>query len=74
MVLRNIEDLCNKKGVSIARLEADSGIGNGTIKRWEKSTPTLRSLQKIATYFGVGIEDLLEDEENPVSGSVRDGK
>lgn len=30
MVLRNIEDLCNKKGVSIARLEADSGIGNGT--------------------------------------------
>lgn len=63
MVLRNIEDLCNKKGVSIARLEADSGIGNGTIKRWEKSTPTLRSLKKIATYFGVGIEALLEDEE-----------
>ena len=32
MVLRNIEDLCNKKGVSLARLEDDSGIGNGTIK------------------------------------------
>lgn len=60
MILQKIETLCEQKGISIAKLESDCGIGNGTIGRWDKSSPTVKNIQKIATYFGVGIETLLE--------------
>ena len=41
MIYKNISELCRKKGISIAKLERDLGIGNGTIGRWVKSAPTI---------------------------------
>lgn len=63
-------------GVTDYRVASDTGIPKSTFSDWKsgRSVPKIDKLQKIATYFGVGIEALLEDEEKPVSGSVRDGK
>ena len=63
-------------GVTDYRVASDTGIPKSTFSDWKsgRSVPKINKLQKIATYFGVVIEALLEDEENPVSGSVRDGK
>ena len=60
MILQRVESLCKEKGVSISRLEKDCGIGNATIKKWDRSAPRIDTLQKVADYFGVSIEYFLE--------------
>ena len=59
MLLTNIRRLCSKKPVSIAKLEKATGISNGTISRWNKSSPTIENVQKVAEFFGVTVNDLL---------------
>lgn len=59
MLLTNIRRLCNKKSVSIAKLERETGIGNGTISRWDTSSPSIENVQKVAEFFGVSVDELL---------------
>lgn len=59
MLLTNIRHLCSKKPVSIAKLERETGIGNGTISRWDTSSPSIENVQKVAEYFGVTVDELL---------------
>lgn len=59
MLLENITQLCKKRGISIAKLEREVGIGNGTIGKWGKSSPTVDSLKKVADHFGVSVDALL---------------
>lgn len=59
MLLENITRLCKKRGISIAKLEREVGIGNGTIGKWGKSSPTVDSLKKVADHFGVSLDALL---------------
>lgn len=59
MLLENIRRLCSKKPVSIAKLERETGISNGTISRWDTSSPTVENVQKVAEYFGCTVDELL---------------
>jgi len=60
MTLRDrIRELANNKGMSLPVLEATLGFGNGTIVRWDKSSPTAEKLQKVADYFNVSVDYLL---------------
>lgn len=60
MTLRDrIRELANSKGMSLPVLEATLGFGNGTIVRWDRSSPTAEKLQKVADYFNVSIDYLL---------------
>ena len=63
MIYRKIADLCKQRGISIAKLEREVGIGNGTIGRWEVSSPTVEKLKKVADFFGVSVDSLLADGE-----------
>jgi transcriptional regulator with XRE-family HTH domain len=64
MVLENITKLCKEKdNLSIARLERETGLGNGTISRWETSSPTLENAKKVADYFNVSVDDLMKSAE-----------
>ena len=63
MVLDNITRLCKENNVSIARLERDTEIGNGTIGRWGTSSPTLENAKKVADYFNVSVDDLMNSVE-----------
>ena len=59
MLLENIRRLCSKKPVSIAKLERETGISNGTISKWGTSSPSIDNVQKVAEYFGVTVDQLL---------------
>ena len=61
MILETIRKLCDGKKISIHELEMSCGIGNGTLARWDKVSPTLPSLKKVADYFGCNISDLLKE-------------
>ena len=69
MIYKNIVFLCKEKGISIAKLEKEAGIGNGTIGRWEKSSPNVDNLKKVADHFGVTLDSLIASD---ISSSVAD--
>lgn len=62
MIFTKIVELCEKNGVSIAKLEKSCGLGNATIRGWDESTPRIDNLKKVADYFGVSIEYFLEEQ------------
>jgi transcriptional regulator with XRE-family HTH domain len=62
-ILEKVKKLADEEGISIAALEKECNIGNGTIGRWESSFPSLRNLKKVAEHFSVPIEYFLEDEK-----------
>ena len=51
MILKRIEELANKEGITIAALEKKLGFGNGTIRGWKDSSPTVEKLKKVADYL-----------------------
>lgn len=59
MIYENIRRLCRERGISITRLEQDTGLGNGTVCRWRQCDPTVTRLKLVADYFGVTLESLL---------------
>lgn len=59
MIFTNISRLCKKKGISIAKLERETGLGNATVRNWSISSPTVDKLKLVADYFGVTVDALL---------------
>mgnify|MGYP003074952027 FL=1 len=55
----NIKSLCERKGISVWRLERDLGFSNRSVSKWNETG--IRKVQKVADYFGVAIEDLLKE-------------
>lgn len=54
--------LCGKTGISIARLEREAGLGNGTIRRWKTANASIENVRRVAEYFGVSVDSLLSQE------------
>lgn len=65
MITDNVRRLCVEHGISIFALENQVGIGNGCISRWDKKPPNITSLNKVAKFFGVSIDSLLEGVDDP---------
>ena len=55
--------LCGKAGISIARLEREAGLGNGTIRRWKTGNASVESVRRVADYFGVTVDSLLSQQD-----------
>ena len=56
MILKKILKLAEKNNISISCLEKTLGFGNGTIKKWGESSPSVDKLKKVADYFGVSVD------------------
>ncbi len=59
MIYEQISKLCAERKISIAKLEKETGISNGTIARWATSSPTAENLAKVADHFGVSVDYLM---------------
>lgn len=54
-----IKNLANEHEMSLTVLESKLDFGNGTITKWDKNTPNADKLNKVAQYFGVSMDYLL---------------
>lgn len=59
-----IENLRKANGISQGKLEKELGFSNGSISKWKNSSPTPERLQKIADYFNVTVDFLLNGDKN----------
>lgn len=65
MFKENFIKLCNKAGKTPTAVCAEIGLSNAAYSKWdEKSVPHRATLLKIADYFGVPVDTLLEGEDN----------
>jgi transcriptional regulator with XRE-family HTH domain len=55
-----VNELCKNAGTSMNALEKAIGLGKGTICRWNDVMPSVDKVEKVADYFGVSIDYLLE--------------
>ena len=68
MFWNNFSSLCRAAGKAPGQVAAELGFSNATATHWKKgAAPRGKSLQKIADYFNVTINDLLSD--NPPAPS-----
>lgn len=67
-----IKELCNKKGVSMNKVEIDLGFGTGYISKLKESNSNSGKLQKIADYFGVSVDYLMSGKEHEFTIEMAD--
>lgn len=62
----NFEQLLQRNGVTSYKVSKETGVTQTALSNWKsgRSTPTTKTLQKIADYFGVTIDYLLAGNEN----------
>lgn len=60
MIATKIDSLCKERGTTIAEVERSIGIGNGVIRRWNEHSPRVESLKRVADFFEVSMDELLE--------------
>lgn len=51
------------RGLSLAEIERRAGIGNSTICKWHKISPTVDKVVKVAKVLGVTINDIVNDAD-----------
>lgn len=59
MLFENVVKLCSENKISISRLEKTIGLGNATIRGWEHSSPKVDTAKKVADYFGISLDELV---------------
>ena len=66
MFWKNFSDLCRTAGKAPGQVAAELGFSNATATHWKKgAAPRGKSLQKLANYFNVTVNDLLTDTPAP---------
>lgn len=64
MNVDRIRDLCRERGTNLYRMEQELGLGNGTVRRWGDSPPSVSNAKAVADYLGVTIDSLLEEGDH----------
>lgn len=59
---KKITRLCKERGISVRKLEVDTGLTVGTIWHWQHTDPAASKLKTVAKYFGCTVDELLSDK------------
>jgi len=64
MLRTKVERLCRAKGMSLAALEREAGIGSGQIKKWDslEYAPRADKVLAVARVLGTTVEELMTDD------------
>lgn len=73
MLYERVRKLCHAHGISVTNLEKELGFGNGTITKWDNSSPSLAKIKAVAEYFNMPISELIdENKKEPTESSELD--
>lgn len=69
-----IDELAKKQKISVFDLSLKLGMGRNAIYQWRKSVPNVEAVQKVADYFNVSVDYLLDRTEQKAIESDMDTK
>ena len=58
-IVQRMRDLADEKGTSLAQVERALDFGNGTLARWDKTSPSVDKVDRVAKHFNVSLDYLL---------------
>lgn len=71
MLYNKIKELCARKDIAVSELEKILLFGNGTINKWNTSSPSIDKVRAVANYFGLSVDCLIsEDDELPTQEAL----
>jgi len=61
-----IKKLAEERGFTIKSLEAEAGVGNGTVGKWQLygNKPQLETLEKFSKVLGVSVSEIVKLAED----------
>jgi transcriptional regulator with XRE-family HTH domain len=64
----------NQRGISAKQLTQEAGLNSSAITEWKKgkSDPSLKSLEKVASYFNVTVDYLRTGKKIPSTSKAED--
>lgn len=67
------EQLLQKYGVTSYKVSKETGVTQTSLSNWKsgRNTPSTKTLQKIADYFGVSVDYLMTGKEDPKEKSKK---
>lgn len=63
-MLENIRGLCAENGMNLLDLEKACGLGTRTIYRWDENSPSVDKVKRVADYFGVTVDSIVNDPDS----------
>lgn len=59
LIYDKIKEICQEKGVSVRQVEINAGLPNGSISKWNDSSPTVKNLKAVADVLKIKIDKLI---------------
>lgn len=60
MIYQNIKAIADSKGISIRKIELDTGITPSSIYHWDENKPSVDKAVLVAKYLGTTVEELVK--------------
>lgn len=70
MLIKRIDDLCALKNISRTKLEEILGFSKSSISKWDKSSPSIDKLSKVADYFNITVDELMGKQNNDIDDEI----
>ncbi|WP_241734664.1 helix-turn-helix domain-containing protein [Paenibacillus alvei] len=58
-LVENIKSLCEMNRISIPKLEKELGFSKGSVYNWDRSSPSIDKIEKVAIFFNVSMNRIL---------------
>lgn len=62
ILYERIKLICSEKGLSISNLEKAAGLSNGSIRKWNRLSPTVDNLIAVSRILGFTLDELLGEK------------
>ncbi len=72
-MVETIRRLCKEQGKSLFSLEQQCGLGNGSINKWDRSSPSVAKVKVVADALGVSMSYLIGEQEKKPTPVSEDG-
>ncbi|WP_069999425.1 helix-turn-helix domain-containing protein [Cellulosilyticum sp. I15G10I2] len=69
-IVDRIQALCDAKNTTLIGLERAVNLGRGTIRKWDTNSPSIDKVVRVADYFHIAVDYLIDREENPLSSEI----
>ena len=67
-IVNRLQAIVKERGTTFKQLERETGLGNGTIRRWEEQSPRRDKLTKVADYLQVSLDYLVYGKSSSEPG------
>lgn len=71
-IKETVKSLCDEAGITINKLEQETGIGRGSVARWDDHEPSISKVQAVADYFHVSVDSIVGQKKYPADFSEVD--